>query len=268
MHVDDAVFVGMSGQVMQAKSDIAAVFQITDLGPINQFLSIEVIRSTESIRLTQKEYTCSILQRFGMDGHDNGKHIPMAPGTVLTKGGDGDQEHLPERNEYSAIVGSLLYLAVNTRPDISYAVGVLSRHMSTPTMCHMQAEKYVLRYLRKTVELRLSYKCGPVGTCEPYSNGRHSWLFNTAWSHHPDLGCLAPITSGCYPHIPEFKVYADADFAGDTDSRKSTTGVMIMWGDHPITWFSKLQPIVTTSTTEAEFVAAATGTKEGLWVRK
>jgi hypothetical protein len=63
-------------------------------------------------------------------------------------------------------------------------------------------------------------------------------------------------------------VYADADVAGDTDIRKSTTGVVIMWGEHRITWFSKLEQIVTTSTTEAEFVAAATGTKEGLWVRK
>jgi hypothetical protein len=262
-HVDDAVIVGMPIEVTRAKADIASVFQITDLGQINQFLSIEVIRSNEEIRLTQKEYARSILQKFGMGEGERGKPIPMAPGTVLVKGED---EPLPAENEYCAIVGSLLYLAVNTRPDISYAVGVLSRHMSAPTVKHMQAAKYVLRYLRQTVEFGLSYKCGPRGVCEPYSNGCSSWFYNAKWEHHPDLGVSAPVN--WTPNIPQFKAFADADFAGDVESRKSTTGVIIMWGTHPITWFSKMQPIVTTSTTEAEFVAAATATKEGLWVRK
>jgi hypothetical protein len=71
-----------------------------------------------------------------------------------------------------------------------------------------------------------------------------------------------------FPNILGLDIYCDADFGGDVSSRKSTTGVFISWADHPIMWFSKLQPIVTTSTTEAEFVAAATAVKEGLWLRK
>jgi hypothetical protein len=109
---------------------------------------------------------------------EKGKPIPMAPGTVLVKGDPRGDEALPAQNEYCAIVGSLLYLAVNTRPDISYAVGVLSRYMSAPTLQHMQAARYVLRYLRQTVERGLSYKCGPLGTCEPHSNGASDWFYN------------------------------------------------------------------------------------------
>jgi hypothetical protein len=66
----------------------------------------------------------------------------------------------------------------------------------------------------------------------------------------------------------QFRVYVDSDVAGDTDKRKSTSGMLIAWGVHPIAWGSKLQGIVATSTTEAEFIAAAMGAKEGLWLRK
>jgi hypothetical protein len=63
------------------------------------------------------------------------------------------------------------------------------------------------------------------------------------------------------------EVYADADFGVDVDARKSISGMVTMWHSHPISWSSKQQSIVTTSTTEAEFVAASTATKHGMWLR-
>jgi hypothetical protein len=240
VHVDDGIFVGMTTQVNAAKAEVASIFQIKDIGPINQYLGIEVIRSDSGIYLTQKEYVRNILQRFGMLGEGHAckvKDVPISPGMVLFK--EDESGHLPAENEYSAIVGSLLYLAVHTRPDISFAVSTLSRFMSAPTHRHMQAAKHVLRYLRGTTNMGLFFNYFPTGNCAEW----HS-------------------------NMKGPKVFCDADYGGDITSRKSTTGMFVAWEGHPVMWLSKLQPIVTTSTTEAEFVAAATATKEGLWLRK
>jgi transposase InsO family protein len=229
IHVDDGVIVGQCDSVAHTKSSIAAIFDIKDLGQATYFLSIEISHSQEGITLSQGQYVRRVLEQFEMSDC-KGKDTPMTPGTSLVKAGD----LLPEDNEYCSLVGSLLYLSVNTRPDISFAVSSLSRYMNAPTMQHMIAAKHVLRYLRKFPDLGLFYRRRTEGVS------------------------LQQI----------LHVYADADFAGDKDGRKSTTGMIILRGSHPIAWLSKLQPIVTTSTTEAEFVAAATATKEGLWMRK
>jgi hypothetical protein len=67
---------------------------------------------------------------------------------------------------------------------------------------------------------------------------------------------------------PFMQVYGDADFAGDMNTRKSTSGMVVLWGPYLLSWGSRMQSIVTTSTTEAELVAAAFATKEGLWLKK
>jgi hypothetical protein len=241
VHVDDAVMVGPTAAVIDAKAAVGGVFDITDMGEAEYFLSIQILRSRKGILLSQEQYCRRVLEQFSMQ-NCAGKDTPMAPGTVLVKEG----EPLPVDNQYCSIVGSLLYLSVNTRPDISYAVGVLSRFMNAPTEQHLKAAKHVLRYLSKYPGMGLFYGFQAGG------NPR-AFLDNTQ------------ITAVTAKH---FRVYVDADFAGDTDTRKSTSGMFIAWGVHPIAWGSKLQSIVATSTTEAEFIAAATGAKEGLWLRK
>jgi hypothetical protein len=197
------------------------------------------------------------------------KDVPISPGTVLGK--EDESGTLPEENEYNSIVGSLLYLAMHTRPDISFAVGTLSRFMSAPTHRHMQAAKHVLRYLRGTIEKGLFFEYGPAGECEPYSQGSHAWWRGATWKNqnflHNDSihNGTFPANwedASWFPNIPRPEVFCDADYGGEVASRKSTTGFFIAWVNHTIIWFSKLQLIVTTSTTEAEFVAAATATKE------
>ena len=129
---------------------------------------------------------------------------------------------------YSSLVGSLLYLSNCTRPDIAQAVGALARYMAVPTTAHWTAAKTVVRYLAGT----------------------------------PDMG----ITFGA--SAPSLQAYCDADYAGDTDSRKSTTGYVFILNGGAISWASRLQPTVASSTTEAEYIAAATTVKEALWLRK
>jgi hypothetical protein len=160
------------------------------------------------------------------------KPTPFPVGISLSKTGGNE---LPPDNQYQALVGSLIYLAVNTRPDISHAVGVLSRFMSCPTDRHWEAAKHVLRYLRGTPDLGLTYSGN---------------------------------TPSEQQEVLEAAMYADADFAADVDKRRSTTGAVMLMQGAAVLWISKLQSIVATSTAEAEYIASATATKEGLWVRK
>jgi hypothetical protein len=146
-----------------------------------------------------------------------------------------DGELLPPDHQYQALVGSLIYLAVNTRPDISHAVGILSKFMAYPTTAHWEAAKHVLRYLKGTSTLGLRFR----GHTSTENQGVCDW-----------------------------ELYADADFAADVDKRRSTTGAVLIMQGAAVSWISKLQSIVATSTAEAEYIAAATATKAGLWVRK
>jgi hypothetical protein len=146
-----------------------------------------------------------------------------------------DSLPLPTDNQYQASVGSLIYLAVNARPDISDAIGIVSKSVSCHTTKHWEAGKHVLRYLKGTTALGLSY----FGTKSAQNQG-----------------------------VCACELFRDADFAADLDKRRSTTGAVMLMQRAANVWVSKLQSIVATSTAEAEFIAAAMATKSGLWVRK
>jgi hypothetical protein len=125
------------------------------------------------------------------------------------------------------VVGSLLYLATCTRPDIAQSVGVLSKFMAGPTSAHWTAALGVLRYVSTTSGYGITYGGDSISI----------------------VG------------------YCDADYAGDIDMRRSTTGYLFMMGGGAISWSSKRQATVAASTVEAEYMAAAATVKEGLWVR-
>ncbi|WJZ84648.1 hypothetical protein VitviT2T_004242 [Vitis vinifera] len=122
-----------------------------------------------------------------------------------------------DATKYKQLVGSLMYLTA-TRPDLMYVVCLISRFMASPTEMHLQAAKRVLRYLKGTVDLGVFY--------QKEGNG-------------------------------ELMAYTDSDYAGDVDDRKSTSGYVFLLSEGAVAWSSKKQPVVTLSTTEAKFVAAA-----------
>ena len=123
-----------------------------------------------------------------------------------------------------------MYLAVATRPDIAHAVGVLARFSSNPGPAHWTALKHLCCYLQGTKNAKLCYAPDP----------EQKELFTT---------------------------YADADFGGDPDSRRSTSGMVVKMGTGAISWGSKLQAVVTLSTTEAEYISACAAGQEILWLR-
>ena len=129
---------------------------------------------------------------------------------------------------YISIIGSLMYLALTTRPDIAYAARVLARFNSNPGLAHWQAAKHVLRYLKGTLDHKLVYK--PSNSSE---------LFIT---------------------------YSNSDHGGNLDNGRSTRGYVVKIGSGAVSWSSKLQSLVALSTTEVEHIATVEASKEILWM--
>jgi len=134
---------------------VSAKFEVRDMGEVKDFIGMKVMcnRAAKTLTLSNPGQTATLLKAFGMDKATANK-TPMASGVKLTKTGEG---LLPEGNRYAESVGSLLYLYTATRPDIAFAVGVLSRLMSCPEKDHIRAAKGVLRYLRGTTRLGMVY---------------------------------------------------------------------------------------------------------------
>ncbi len=152
---------------------------------------------------------------------------PVSNGSKLVKANDDEQP--VHQEQYQSAVGSLMYLAVSTRPDISYAVGSLARFNSKPTEKHWTALKRVLRYLKGTVNLGILYSKAKSDSC---------------------IG------------------YTDSDYAGDTGDRKSISGYVFVFCGGAISWKSQKQRCVALSTAEAEYIAMSAATQEAVWLRQ
>jgi len=129
---------------------------------------------------------------------------------------------------YASLIGALNYLAVSTRPDIANAVSRCSRYLANPGQTHWTAAKRILRYLKGTPDVGITYTRGMKG------------------------GLVG---------------YADADHGGCLDTRRSTTGYIIYYGGGPILWKSKRQTVTSLSTMESEYVAASAATRELVGLR-
>lgn len=148
---------------------------------------------------------------------------------VSEYGGSKDDKTLSSEVPFREAIGSLMYASVATRIDIAYAVGKAARAVAEPTEKDWHSVKRVFKYLAGQVSLGISY------------------------SRRNNKGLVA---------------YCDSDFAGDEKTSKSTTGSIIMFGGGPIHWRSNRQKMVTTSSTEAEYVSLCTTVKDVVWIRK
>lgn len=160
IHVDDCTLVTNTKRIMDdLKKQLGARFEIVDLGEARWLLGFEIHRNraTRTISLSQASYIDTVLDRFHMtDAYT--LTIPMDPhvtlhGLELTD----DERREMARKPYARLVGSLMYAAIGTRPDIAFAVSTLAQFMANPAPVHWEAAKRVLRYLKGTRDLRLTF---------------------------------------------------------------------------------------------------------------
>lgn len=148
----------------------------------------------------------------------------------------GDPEDYEEADlrTYQQLIGKLMYLACGTRPDIAFTV---SKHNADPRKGHLRAAKRVVRYLKGTMNMGLTF-------------GRETnWMSRDP----PPYGLLG---------------FADSNFAGDPEDRKSVMGYCFFLNGAVVSWSSKKQRIVSTSTTEAEYIALGHASREAVWIRR
>jgi len=234
VYVDDITICGKDkAKIKWVKAELKKRFKLRDLGPAEFLLGIRIIRdrAKKSLQLSQRQAIVDILHKFNM-WNCSPVTTPMLTNSSLSIADSpvssadiAAMKDIP----YHEAVGSLMYIAIGTRPDIAGAVGVLSRFSNNPGMRHWTAVKHLMRYLKHTLDLKLTY---------------------------------SPTRS-----LDRFTTYTDADFAGCQDTRCSTSAYVVKMGTGAISWASRRQTIQTLSTTEAEYVAAVAGAQETLWLQ-
>jgi hypothetical protein len=210
VYVDDLIITGPNRANIDAfKQEMMKSFSMSDLGLLSYYLGIQVTQERGMIMLCQSSYTLKILEQAGMKGC-NPCHVPMENRLKLSK----NYKTPPvDKTKYRSVIGSLRYL-VNTRPDIAYSVGIVSRYMENPKASHWAVVKQILRYLAGTVGYGCVYK---------------------------KLNTSNTVLTG----------YSDSDLTGDIDDRKSTSGSVFLLGSSLVTWTSQKQRVVALSSCAA-----------------
>lgn len=229
LYVDDVLVTGPSREEIQRiKKALSERFKMTDLGPCCYYLGMTVTRdrANRTLRLGQSAYIERFLRQHGM-WESKPQSTPMETSARPVPAEDGYTVSAELLKTYQSAVGSLMYAMLGTRPDIAFAVSVVSRYSSNPTEAHYGMVKRIFRYLRATVHWHLTYKSS----------------------------------------LQDLIGYTDSDWAGDHGTRKSTSGYVFNLGSGAISWSSKRQATVALSTCEAEYVGQTQAAKEAIWLR-
>lgn len=231
VYVDDIVLVAKTTTTIHAlKQIIANEFDIKDLGEIKQYLGIEVTRDEKGIfHLNQAKYINKVVNEFGLDTAKI-SNVPMQPNYGKSAKED-DRGVLLSNTQYQKLLGCLLYISINTRPDISASVSILAQKVSMPQQEDWHELKRVLKYLKGTANFKL-----PLAA---YGGNDH-------------------ILYG----------YSDANWAEDRSDRKSNSGHVFLVNGGTVCWSSRKQSMVALSTCEAEFIALSEACRAALWIRR
>ena len=233
LYVDDMLIAAKNrAEINKLKQLLSSEFEMKDLGAAKKILGMEIWRDRDAglLYVSQQKYIEKLMQAFHMD-HSKPVSTPLAQHFKF------DHSTLPSTDEeveymksvpYSSVVGSLMYAMVCTRPDLAFAVSVVSRFMSNPGKAHWEAVKWIMRYLK-----------GSSSVCLVYGNG--------------------DVSSGLVG-------FTDSDHGGDLMKRRSLTCYIFTLFGCAISWRASLQPTVALSTTEAEYMSLTEGVKEGMWL--
>lgn len=204
-------------------------FEVTS-GPADVYVGMRITRErpTRQLWIDQSRYTLNILEKYGFMTA-HPVSTPFDSYVILQRDVSSTDKLLPDF-PYQEAVGSLLYLSTITRPDISYATSTVAQYCSNSRELHVTALKRIFKYLRDSFNMGICY----TGSRDP------NILF----------------------------AYVDSDYARDVDDRKSRSGCCLILNDGPVSWFSRKQLCVATSTTESEYVAASLASGEVQWLRR
>ena len=229
--VDDLDFASSSTNLLDYfKKRLQATFDVKLFGSLRTFVGWEITQNDDGIAISQARYANELLTKHNLN-QANAVWTPLPANANISPAEDGEHILIPAMHSYyRTSIGELLYLAVCSRPDISFAVAALARHVHSPTTRHLNLLKRVMRYLSGTRNFGIRY--------------------NRSRNHRG------------------LEAFADADWAGCRSSRQSTTGFVITYNGAPISWKSIKQTVVALSSAEAEYIAMSSCAKEMTWIRR
>lgn len=227
VHVDDIFAVGEKERCDQFGRDLNEKVPVKNLGDLRWYSGLYYERDLErgTITVSQQTYAEELAEEYGVKW---GKSIPLSAGMKLE---EFDVEEPATSFPFRELVGSLMWLATQTRPDISNAVRAVARYCASPKSIHWRAALGILGYVKRTSSLGITFQ----------------------------RGRMEGVT---------LQVFADADYASKAADRRSVSGGLVMCGGGCLSWFSRTQKCVTLSTTEAEYVAMVDIVKEVLFLRQ
>ena len=243
LYVDNILLFSPRGKALEpVMKQLEDKYEMSSMGDASIFLGLQIERNREKYQLFlhQGRYIDSMMDQFGM-ANCTTYATPMETTCKLDKLATLADKHLDEEDEvhktlYKSMVGKLMYAMIGTRPDIVFAVSYLGRFANSPTTSHLSAAKRVLGYLRGT--------------------------------RNYDLRFGSSIDSSIGSSIGHSIGYSDSDWAGDRDTRKSTSGYIFTYAGGAISWKSCRQRVVACSSTEAEYYALDEACKESLWLTR
>ncbi|GMI87263.1 cysteine-rich RLK (RECEPTOR-like protein kinase) 8 [Hibiscus trionum] len=223
VYVDDIILAGNNlEQLSTVRSFLHQNFKLKDLGTLKYFLGFEVARNSSGISLSQRKYTLNLLEDTGTLA-SKPADTPISASHKLSL---QDGEPLPDPQLYRRLVGRLLYLT-HTRPDITYAVHLLSQFISSPRHPHLMVVYHLLSYIKKTLALELFFSS------------------ESSFQLHG---------------------FVDSDYSSCPDTRRSISGYCMYIGNNIVSWKSKKQATVSRSSCESEYRAMVAATCELVWL--
>ena len=227
VYVDDGIFFGPDKALVERlKIIFMKRWECRDLGPVNEFLRMRIRRDGSKILIDQCAYLEKVLDRCQMI---NAKPAitPLPAGFFAAPNTETVNPEL--RRRFQMIIGSLLYIMLGTRPDIAFAVTLLSRHAANPSQDHLNKALYICRYLLGTRNYAL--------------------VFDGATGYG-------------------LEAYTDSDWGTDPTSRRSTTGYYLTLANGIFSWVSRTQKTIALSSTEAEYMALSDCSRQVVWIKQ
>ena len=209
------------------KKSFMKLWDCRDLGPVKEYLGMKIVRDRKNrcLYIDQNAYALKVVNRFGMR---NTKSTRVVLPTGYSQEANEGQCTPEQRTYYQSIIGSLLYLALGTRPDITYAVIMMSQFSANPSETHITKALHIVRYVASTLSATICYDGSKQGG--------------------------------------DIIAYADADHANDKISRRSVTGYCILLGKGVVSWNSCRQPTRAHSSTESEYMALSDCSRQISWI--
>ncbi|CAI5932929.1 unnamed protein product [Closterium sp. NIES-65] len=243
VYVDDIlIFSPSSDLVKEVMLKLHDKFKCKSLGDVNFYLGLHIERDVEkrSMRVHQRKYLEALAANFGQsEGH---VATPFPSGFKCVKGPEEESVGEEERRRFHSLVGSLMYAAVNTRPDVTFATGQLARVLQCPNEEQVAAGMRVSKYLGQTATVGLQYSAAAQRRQKGADGVEPGHLFLTA--------------------------YSDASYASEPEDMTSVGGFICCVGGGPTAWESKKQVDQALSSVESEYMALFRAVREIVWQRR